>query len=77
MAVPLVVLLLLVVSAAIFIWWLLLLIEAVRMPASVSQGAGQNQILHIVLMVALGALGTLVNVLTARPQLRPSAQLRG
>ncbi|GAA1090770.1 hypothetical protein GCM10009668_01750 [Nocardioides dubius] len=69
-----VILLLIFAFAAIFIVWLVLLIEAVRTPTGVWQAAGQNQVVHILLMVVLGALGTLIYALTARPQLRSAAQ---
>lgn len=53
-----------------FAWWLLMLIDAVRTPASAWQAAGQNQLVHILLMVFLGIIGTIVYVVVARPKLR-------
>jgi hypothetical protein len=60
-------------SLALFVWWLLVLIEALRVPDPVWVSAGQNKILWILLMVFLGALGTLLYVLIARPALRTTS----
>jgi hypothetical protein len=52
------------------VWWLVVLIEAVKIPDPVWDAAGQNKLLYVVLMVVLGAIGSLVYVLVARPPLR-------
>ncbi len=57
-------------SLAAFAWWLLMLIDAVRTPASAWDAAGQSQLVHILLMVFLGVIGTIVYVVVARPRLR-------
>ena len=73
MALPLGSLLLLVfflVFVVGFVGWLLVLIEAVRTPTDVWRAAGQEQLVHILLMVFLGLVGTIVYVVVARPKLR-------
>lgn len=51
------------------------LIEVVRVPAPRWDAAGQSQLVHILLMVFLGVIGTLVYWLTARPALKRSGGL--
>lgn len=62
-----------VVGLALFVWWLLVLIEAVRIPSTTWKAAGQEQLIHILLMVFLGIIGTIVYVVVARPKLRAVA----
>lgn len=70
MALSLVLLLVLAISVGMFAWWLVMLIEALRVPAVRWSAAGQSQLLHVLLMVFLGVIGTLVQVLVPRSQLR-------
>lgn len=58
------------IGLALFAWWLVVLIEAVRVPSEAWRAAGQEQIVHILLMVFLGIIGTFVYVVVARPKLR-------
>ena len=55
---------------ALSLWWLVLLIEAVRIPDSQWDAAGQNKLLQIALMGILGVIGTIVYAVTARPELK-------
>lgn len=55
---------------ALFVWWLLMLIDAIRVPVATWEAAGQNQILHVLLMVFLGIIGTIVYVAVAKPAFR-------
>jgi hypothetical protein len=64
----------LVVLAA-FVWWVVGLVEAVRVPAPQWDAVGQSQLVHILLMVFLGVIGTLVYWLSARPALKRSGAL--
>lgn len=64
-----------VVAVAAFVWWLIALIEVVRVPGAQWDSAGQNQLVHILLMVFLGIIGTLVYWFTARPALKQSGAL--
>lgn len=59
-----------VVGLALFVWWLVMLIDAVRTPTATWKAAGQEQLVHILLMVFLGVIGTIVYVVVARPRLR-------
>lgn len=70
MAVSLLLLIVAVVGLAVFVWWLLMLIDAVRIPSETWRAAGQEQLVHILLMVFLGVIGTIVYVVVARPKLR-------
>jgi hypothetical protein len=70
MEIMLVLLVFAVVGLALFAWWLVMLIDAVRTPTATWQAAGQEQLLHILLMVFLGVIGTIVYVVVARPKLR-------
>ncbi|MET3963630.1 lysylphosphatidylglycerol synthetase-like protein (DUF2156 family) [Marmoricola sp. OAE513] len=49
--------------------WLVFLIEAINMPDAQWTAAGQNKILHVVLMVVLGIIGTIIYFVTARGDL--------
>lgn len=62
-------LLLALVAIGLFVWWLLVLIEAVKTPTYQWVEIGQNQIVHVLLMVFLGLIGTVIFVLVARPKL--------
>jgi len=57
------------IALALFVWWLVVLIQALQVPDPVWASAGQNKILWVLLMVFLGALGTILYVLIARPAL--------
>jgi len=67
------ILLLLIGGLAGFVIWLWLLIDAVKTPASTWDAAGQNQLLHILLMVCLGIIGSLIYYFVARPALKAVA----
>lgn len=58
------------IVVAVFIWWLVVLLEALKIPDQVWDGAGQNKILYVLLMVILGVIGSILYVVVARPQLR-------
>lgn len=51
------------------IFWLWMLIDALRRPAAEWEAAGQNQIIHVVVIVVLGFIGAIVYALVARPRL--------
>ena len=70
MAVSLLLLIFAAVGLALFVWWLAMLIDAVRIPSETWRAAGQEQLVHILLMVFLGIIGTIVYVLVAKPKLR-------
>ena len=53
-----------------FVFWLMYLIEAVQYPDAQWDAAGQNKLLHVLLMVFLGIIGTIVYAVTARPALK-------
>jgi hypothetical protein len=73
MSAPLAVILFGIVSIALFVWWLMVLIQALRVPDPDWAAAGQSKILWVLVMVFLGALGTILYVVIARPGLgRPS-----
>ena len=57
-------------AVAATVWWVLMLVEALRFPDAQWAAAGQNKVVQVLLMVLLGVVGTLVYVLTARPELR-------
>lgn len=59
---------LLVVGSIAF--WLVFLIEALNMPDAQWVAAGQNKVLHVVLMVVLGVVGTVIYFVTARGDLK-------
>lgn len=54
----------------LFIWWLWCLIQALRVPDTAWAAADQNKLLYVVLMVFLGAIGTIAYAVVARPALR-------
>ena len=60
----------LIPALAIFVWWLLMLIDALKIPGTTWDAAGQSQILYVVLMAVLGVIGTILYVFVARPKLR-------
>ncbi len=60
----------LAVAVALFAWWLIMLIDALRIPSTTWQSAGQNQLIYVLLMVFLGLVGTVLYVAVARPKLR-------
>ena len=64
------VLLLMLLALAATVAWIVYLIEAVQMPDAQWQAAGQNKLLHIVLMVVLGVIGTIIYFVTARTALK-------
>lgn len=55
------------------IFWLWMLIDALRRPAREWEAAGQNQIVHVVVIVVLGFIGAIVYALVARPRLQAVA----
>ena len=56
----------LLVGIGLFVWWILMLIEALRIPSSRWDAAGQSQILYVVMMLLLGVIGTILYVLIPR-----------
>lgn len=58
------------VAIPLFLWWLYVLIEAVRTPASQWAAADQSQVVHVLLMVFLGIVGTVLYLTIARPRMR-------
>jgi hypothetical protein len=70
MALSLLFVLFLLAGAAAFVWWLVMLVEALRIPSSRWESAGENQLLYVLLMVFLGVLGTILYVVNPRPRLR-------
>jgi hypothetical protein len=76
MDVRLLVTLLVVAGIALFVWWLLVLIEVVRTPAAQWDAAGQSQLVHVLLMLFLGVIGTIIYLAVARPPLRAAGQGR-
>ena len=57
-------------AIAATVWWVLMLVEALRFPDAQWAAAGQNKVVQILLMVLLGVVGTIIYVLSARPELR-------
>jgi hypothetical protein len=70
MATSVLVSILVVVGLALFVWWLVMLVEAVKTPKSQWDAAGQSLLVHVLLMLFLGVIGTIIYIAVARPRLR-------
>lgn len=58
----------LAIGATVF--WVIYLVEVVKTPEAQWKAAGENQVLHLVLMLVLGIIGTIIYVVSARPKLQ-------
>lgn len=52
------------------VFWIYFLVEVVKTPDAQWRAAGQNQVLHVVLMLLFPVLGTIIYIATARPALQ-------
>ncbi len=64
------VLIALVIGLASLVLWVWALVDAVRRPTSEWDAAAQNQLLWVVVIVVTGAIGALIYLFVARPQLQ-------
>lgn len=62
-----------IVGLPLFVWWLVVLIEAVKTPGPQWDAAGQSLLVHVLLMLFLGVIGTIIYLVVAKPRLRAVA----
>jgi len=58
------------VLVAVFRWWLMVLVEALRVPESRWEAAGESRLIYVLLMIFLGIIGSILFIAVARPRLR-------
>lgn len=63
---------LMVISVGAFVLWIVALIDALKIPATEWEAHGENQILWIVLIVVLGAIGAILYWLMPRAKIKGS-----